>query len=143
MWGLISVFVLGGIIIVTSIIRISSFALHATTTQITILMAVESSLGIIVACCLPLRIVFVQPNKTAEQYTIPKDREFGIRTRVENGASELDKMNRWQMELVPHIPFARRFLKLVEFDVNSERASQLSKVPPKGRRVEAWEGIRT
>jgi hypothetical protein len=58
LWGLIFLFSFGGIAILVSIARIVALVVSATTTQVALWTALECSIGIIVACCPSLFLLF-------------------------------------------------------------------------------------
>lgn len=64
LYGLISIFGLGGIAIIMSVARLIALAFSATTTQVAVWTALECAVGIAVACCPALRILFHRAGDT-------------------------------------------------------------------------------
>jgi len=69
MYGLISIFGLGGIAIIMSIARVIALGLSSATTAVAVWTALECSTGIIVACCPVLRVLFRRPSQTGSGST--------------------------------------------------------------------------
>jgi hypothetical protein len=154
LWGLISLFGLGGLAIIMSIARVVALAISATTSQVAIWTALECSVGILVACCPALRILFrrlrggSQTSTTqTRSATLSNNRHsrWSLPVKVllptkllpshhRDGDVEMNEMD--ERILPPH-----QIFKNVDFEIDSERASQNSrqKMKDNNARVEAWE----
>jgi len=131
-----------------SIARIIALAISATTTSVAVWTALECSTGIMVACCPALRSLFrrpedslVQPSSDGSLRSPARIRERAI-SAMENrtGNKNEQDMDRYPMVEVTAGP--NMIIKNVDFEIESERASQLSRPLEKrivNTRVEAWD----
>ena len=136
LWGLVSLFGLGGIGILMSAARIVALAFSATTTQVAIWTALECSIGIIVACCPALRLLFRRPEDRSPSVMFG-DGSLTSQNRepVSRGASELsskpftlqEKLDKVSAEFrLVEASHGQYIFKSVDFEIMSERHS----VPP-------------
>lgn len=146
--GLISVFGLGGIAIVMSIARIIALAISATTTAVAVWTALECSTGIMVACCPALRSLFRRPGDSLVQHSTGGSLRSPARIReransaMANRSANKNEQDMDRYGLVEVTAGPNMILKNVDFEIESERASQLSRPLEKrivNKRHEAWD----
>lgn len=145
--GLISIFGLGGLSIVMSIARIIALAISATTTAVAVWTALECSTGIMVACCPALRVLLRRPYVGHSMPPSTDSLRSPARLRELNGSKDQTAVNNAEGDRNPTpLPGPNEIFKNVEFEIESERASQLSRPltgrgKPVNERKEVWDQV--
>jgi hypothetical protein len=149
LWGLISIFGLGGISIAMSVARIIALGISATTTSVAVWTALECSTGIMVACLPALRALLRRPGERSHINSTSRRESLRFPARTRECANEShESKNKTiddgeQFPLVPVPAGPNEIIKSVDFEIESERASQISRPMTRGRsvnqRLEAWD----
>jgi hypothetical protein len=147
-WGLVSIFILGGLAILMSVARLIALACSAATTQVAVWTALECSIAIIVACCPALRVLLRRSEDrefttssfgTGHMHHLPGDINqcpadpgvglfLGENEQWEEGA-------RLRLVMSGNGTF---ILKNVDFEIMSETASHASRSKT---RMENWDSV--
>lgn len=137
LWGLISIFGLGGIAILMSVARIVALGFSASTAEIAIWTALECSIAIVVACCPALRLFFRRPEdrsrsvmyrRGSQHLELAKNRgESQQSSKPLTQPEKADKVS-GEFDLV-EASNEQYIFKTVDFEIVSERHS-LPPAPP-------------
>jgi hypothetical protein len=140
--GLISVFGLGGIAIVMSIARIIALAISSSTTAVGVWTALECSTGIMVACCPALRVLLRRPTEVSLEHSSIAPASLRSPARLREMDKSPNQMPVSNKEGDFLLVGPNEIIKNVEFEIGSERASQISRPAERKKvmkRLEAWD----
>jgi hypothetical protein len=133
-----------------SVARIVALAISAETTSVALWTALECAIGLIVACCPALRVLFPRPgeqsslahssdNMNTRRLTIDTHRPAS--RRLSKRLQEHWRHNKEGLPLVA-VPDDRTIYKAVEFEIASDVASEGSRIARHGTvrnsRIESW-----